>query len=142
MNIHQTWKSDAELCLRSMKWAAGTRHYHCQAPADRSVSFLSSYSLWCGDLCPLPEAHQVLERFHKRRWRCVLATCKTTWQTKKPSRRPACFSFICAGLATPEGWKTRSKQSSSASSRKETGVCCPQKALQRSAEEMTGTVGM
>ena len=56
---------------------------------------------------------------------------KTMCRTKKSSREPACpayspscFRCSCAGLAASQGWKTYAclKQSSSASSKKESAI--------------------
>ena len=82
---------------------------------------------------------RLLERFHQRFLRSILGI---KWQdhirTKKSSREPACpaYSPSCfrcsyAGLATSQGWKTFAcpKQSSSASSKKESAIVVLQESV-------------
>ena len=73
---------------------------------------------------------------------CFASNGKTTCQTKKSSRQPACqayspscFRCSCAGLATSQGWKTFAcpKQSSSDSSKKENAIVV----LQESATKIS-----
>ena len=73
---------------------------------------------------------------------------KTTCPTKKSSREPACSAesptcseCSCAGLTWSQGWTTYAcpKQSSSASSEKESAIVVLQENLQRPAEETACT---